>query len=460
MRKTPIILDRLDAALKTNGVTLKRAQLLETAAMAFGYHNAAEFSAADKAGGLDAAPAEVVGRIDLAGTGLIGIRDGSGAVYAIDETFIEQVVEEERRELFGPSPYGGLVYLGDVADHPATARTPDPVFEAVKNIYAEGRYALLDTGYDILSRHEDEEEARAIAMNGDDRTDVMIVDIIGREARHYDWGWRSIPVEGASEREIILAASLAVAQARLVKSREGHEQTLRLDVPDWRTWEKDLKKASHKRQDPISDEILHQFRHAVADVTSKSSSSQKFEVTYRQQRYVEKHLGGLIARLDRAEEALREAGIAPTEISRKSSADAAELLAAIEAVSGRMAGKPIPGLFEVDATRDGNRCREIFRVSEDEDEEDRAREIAAKEFRMDLDDFRDEDDEDDISSFDSECDSFYVEPVLMPDAASIISDALSLLSAGGDFRFGIPHDHPARIKLLAARERIIPQPTA
>lgn len=458
MRKTPIILDRLDAALKKNDVTLKRAQLLETAAMAFGYHNAAEFSAADKAGGLDAAPAEVIGRVNLAGIELIAMKDGSGTLYAIDETFLEQVVEQERRELFGISPYGGLVYLGHVADHPATDCGAMPSADDKRMTSSKGRYALLDSGFDQTTRHDTEVEAQTAAMNGEDRTDVMIVDLINSEAQHYDWGWRSIPVEGRDEREIMLAASFAVAQARLVRSRESHEQTLRLDVPDWRTWEKDLKKASRKGQDPISDEILHQFRHAVADVTSKSSSSQKFEVTYRQQRYVEKHLGGLIARLDRAEDALRDANIAPKDISRRTADDAAEMLAAIEAVKTVRAGEKIPGLYEVDATRDGSRCREVFRVGEDEDPEERAREIAAKEFRMNLDDYRD-DEYEDSSLFDSECDSFYVEPVMMPEAAAIISDALVLLSTGGDFRFGIPHDHPARIKLIAAREKMVIQPS-
>jgi len=64
---------------------------------------------------------------------------------------------------------------------------------------------------------------------------------------------------------------------------------------------------------------------------------------------------------------------------------------------------------------------------------------------MTLDDFADEDD--DVSSFDSECDSFYVEQVTVSKADAIMGDVLSEIAHLG-------HTHPARIKLIAAREEL------
>ena len=52
MKPISIYLDRLAAALSAQNVTLKRSQLLEVAAAAFGYHNQHEATAASQNGGL------------------------------------------------------------------------------------------------------------------------------------------------------------------------------------------------------------------------------------------------------------------------------------------------------------------------------------------------------------------------------------------------------------------------
>src|SRR3546814_8867816 len=52
LKTTPIYLDRLDSALKKAGVSIKRSQLLETTAAAFGFHNSNEFTAAAARGDL------------------------------------------------------------------------------------------------------------------------------------------------------------------------------------------------------------------------------------------------------------------------------------------------------------------------------------------------------------------------------------------------------------------------
>ena len=472
MNTTKIILDRLAASLEANGVRLKRSQLLEATSMAWGYHNSNEFSAAVKRGDLDPPAALPLGRIMFGDGALIVLRDpSSGAPYAIDESFLEGPVENERRERFGPTPYGGLVDLGNVADHPATVWNEPGVHpRGPRHDVDAPRYMAYDPqDLRVLVETDDLEVAREACHLDDGRMDLesYIVDRRERTISRARCCWRieSLPVVDAGAD---VAAELFMARVERDETKESHATTLRIDVPDWRTWEKSLKKASHKQQEPISDEILHQFRHAIADVTSKSSSSEKSQVVYRQTRYVEKHLGGLIARLDRAEEALREAGLAPAEIARKSKDDAAETLAAIEAVTTRRKDLTMHNLYEVEATRDGDKCREVFAVLDGQDPDDLGRRITAKAFRMDLEDYRHRDLEEldksgnpipDYSGFDSECDTFEVSPVMMPEAAAIIGDALSELSAGGDFRYGIPHDHPARIKLVAARRMIEPRPT-
>lgn len=459
MNTTKIILDRLAASLEANGVRLKRSQLLEATSMAWGYHNSNEFSAAVKRGDLDPPAALPLGRVMFGDGALIVLRDPlSGAPYAIDESFLEGPVENERRERFGPTPYGGLVDLGNVADHPATVwNEPGIQPKGPRHDVDAPQYMAYDPqDLRVLAETDDLEVAREACRLDDGRMDLesYIVDRRDRTISRARCCWRieKLPVVDAGAD---VAAELFMARVERDEAIESHATTLRIDVPDWRTWEKSLKKASHKRQDPISDEILHQMRHAVADVTSKSSSSEKFEVRYRQDRYVEKHLGGLLARLDRAEEAMREAGIAPAEIARKSKDDAAEMLAAIETVTTSRAGMQMPGLYEVHATRDGSRCHEIFRVEDDQDPEDRAREIVAKEFRMDLEDFRFEGS---LDGFDSECDTFDVQSATYPEEAAIIGDALGILSAS-ILPHGLTHDHPARIKLLAAVDRIRPKPT-
>lgn len=460
-RTTPIILDRLDASLKQHGVRLRRSQLLETAASAFGYRNSHEFDAADREGSLAAPRPDVLGRIAVGDETLVALRDtASGSIYAIDESFLDQVVEEERRERLGPSPYGGLVDLSEVAASGATMldATPAGTFGHTPQ---EARYHAYDGMGALLGAEHDLDRAKALCDRRDGRSDLesWIIDDLDWTVMRAKHCWRAEPMEPmpATRTEAAeTAARLLMANSR-IEDLANQVSSLVNTGPDWRNWERDLKKASHMREEPIGDEALLRFRHAVADNHCKSSSGEREQVRYRVQRFVEKHLGGLLARLDRAEDALRDAGLSPKEIARKSKDDAAELLAAIEAVVPRGGSREIPGLYELDATRDGDICRETFLVPAGEDPEDAGRAIAAREFRMNLEEHRYDGS---LDSFDAECDTFSVRPVEYPEAASVISDALAELSAGGDFRYGIPHDHPARVKLIAARAMLVPKPTA
>src|SRR3546814_11988389 len=74
LKTTPIYLDRLDSALKKAGVSIKRSQLLETTAAAFGFHNSNELTAEAARG-------------DLAPPGATPIGDRKSDVWGQGESF-------------------------------------------------------------------------------------------------------------------------------------------------------------------------------------------------------------------------------------------------------------------------------------------------------------------------------------------------------------------------------------
>ena len=114
----PIIFDRLAHALDAHGIKVKRSQLLEISAAAFGHRNSNALTAAAKAGDINPYPAQVIGRVELPdGQSVIIVNDQlANSPYAIDEAFLEQVAAEERREEIGITPYGHLAALYDVLD--------------------------------------------------------------------------------------------------------------------------------------------------------------------------------------------------------------------------------------------------------------------------------------------------------------------------------------------------------
>ena len=116
----PVYLDRIAHALDAQGVSLKRTQLLEVCAAAFGYRNSNELTAASKTDALVPPYAEPVGTLTLPdGQRIVVLKDVlANAPYAIDEAFLEGVVAEERRETIGVTPYGHLAGLGFAIDTP------------------------------------------------------------------------------------------------------------------------------------------------------------------------------------------------------------------------------------------------------------------------------------------------------------------------------------------------------
>jgi hypothetical protein len=118
MKSLSVHLDRLEKVLKARGIPCRRHQSLELAAAAFGYHNQNELTAAGKAGDLNPPMAEPIGEVALpSGQTIIVVRDPlANSAYALDQAFVDQVIAEERAELFGPTPYGHLLNLSRLLD--------------------------------------------------------------------------------------------------------------------------------------------------------------------------------------------------------------------------------------------------------------------------------------------------------------------------------------------------------
>lgn len=113
---TPIILDRLSDALQAHGVKLRRKQLLNVAARAFGYRSDNAFSAAAKAGELDARRPDTLGVDDH---GLVVLRDPvDGTTFAIDPP-----AEQGHGRQWCVSPAGGLVDIRGMRPQPTASIT-------------------------------------------------------------------------------------------------------------------------------------------------------------------------------------------------------------------------------------------------------------------------------------------------------------------------------------------------
>jgi predicted Fe-S protein YdhL (DUF1289 family) len=112
-----IVLDRLQRALASRGVDLRRSAVLEIAAEAFGFQDGNAFVAAMKEGRFDPPQAEPVATARLGDRDLTILHDPlSAALYALDMT---AVPETSRKARLGVSPYGGLLLLPGEVDQAA-----------------------------------------------------------------------------------------------------------------------------------------------------------------------------------------------------------------------------------------------------------------------------------------------------------------------------------------------------
>lgn len=110
MNTIRIHIERLATALASKGLRLKRHNLLEVVAAAFGYHNHNEAKAAADRGDLKAPMAERVGRIAADGQELVVLRDvRADALYAV-------AASKVTAGGVGITPYGNLVGIPERDD--------------------------------------------------------------------------------------------------------------------------------------------------------------------------------------------------------------------------------------------------------------------------------------------------------------------------------------------------------
>lgn len=118
-----IILDRLQRALASRGVDLKRTAVLEIAAETFGFMDGNAFVAAMKEGRFDPPEAEMLGTVWHDDRRLTVLQDPLHAsIYALDA---EALTEATGKARFGVSPYGALLRLPD--DRIAGSDIPAPM---------------------------------------------------------------------------------------------------------------------------------------------------------------------------------------------------------------------------------------------------------------------------------------------------------------------------------------------
>ena len=225
----------------------------------------------------------------------------------------------ERREAFGPSPYGGIVDLRQATDI-ALLTSSEPEETLPDKI---GRQ-ILEIKEWVRKTYPGSKLYRQIeVVAAQVRTPHATV--MARAAAHarsaaYAPESATTPVQksawvAVSSGDIDALAKLAdgivdVDAAAIVRAavtlaerwRSHLDSEIRLG-PDWKAWEKDLKKAAVRGAEPLSDADLHILRHAVADNHCKSSEGERSEVRSRVQRLMERHARALLLRLEMAEKA-------------------------------------------------------------------------------------------------------------------------------------------------------------
>lgn len=340
MKPIAIHLDRLSEALAAKGIDMKRTDLLQVAAAAFGYHNQNEVSAASKRGDLDPRHAIPICRVSIPTTPfereIVVLKTDDEMIYGIDATFFD-AVGDRRAERYGPTPYGTLVDLQYATQELADAQM-GPLWKAatanahfdlalrdarflrqqLDDITGETDQQAQDIGQaeNTLSRLiaaleggslRDEEHRRE--ADGSRRTtdaeraswskdvDGMKAAIETLAARHAELAMVTPDThEWASDCMTALKAGLRIAE----DWKGSYEQEVRFG-PDWRAWNSDLKRASTRGVVPLSDQDLHRIRHAVADNHCKSSESERSQTRWQVGTIMERHARALLLRLDLAE---------------------------------------------------------------------------------------------------------------------------------------------------------------
>jgi hypothetical protein len=371
--------DRLVSALAEQGIDVRRTKALELVAAAFGFHNTHECTAASKRGDLTPPAARPVCRIEIpGGEALIVLRDPvSDAPYAIDETFVEQVVEDGRREAYGPSPYGRLLDLSAVGDDPATAWSPMLERQTAQRDGSIRILVELDTDGPVSADVVRDSVHNAIVFQraehglSADEDEGMVggirTRILGDEASTSD--------SGATDHLLAALRSSGRTDVHVAVIHNRHGVELRLGTT----------LAAVSRQ--VGDYVRENWDDAwQADQNAEECDRADVPETP----------DGLDD--DRAEEMYFQA------VNRFSASDYVdyEVIALGDAPAPKdavPAAEPFPGVpadhYTVNASRDGDVINTTFRLNEGENEEDRGREIAAESFGLKLDDYYDDDHGDD-----------------------------------------------------------------
>lgn len=271
IRPINIILDRLSAALARRDVKLKRSDLLGVAAEAFGYRNQNEFTAAFKAGTIAVPPVEVIGRTGTGVDEIIVVRDPiAGACYAIDHSYAEQVIAEEKVEFFSVTPYGHLVDLRPVVDETVPKLSPHHNADEQWVITMEGE---CDATFLFWSNEDgwvDIENA------------TVFTDRNGR-----------LPLGGIMEGEIKWAR-LPSSGARQVGNRTGVDETA----------EPSSRKAHASGVDPSTDMLRHTRPDMNLEGETLQAGSTRWEIIreaeFEGKRYIEFHSEAMATRSVRA----------------------------------------------------------------------------------------------------------------------------------------------------------------
>ncbi|MFZ3481701.1 hypothetical protein [Sphingomonas sp. 3-13AW] len=400
--------DRLAGALAEQGIDIKRTKILELAAAAFGYHNTHECTAASQRGDLSPAAAEPVCRVEIpSGEALIVLRDPvTNAPYAIDESFIEQVVEEERRETYGPSPYGRLLDLSRLADHAATAwrstagritSSEDGVLRILVELETEG----VVTAEVVRSNvHQAIHNWRGAAGLSADDDEGFVGEIMTRVLP------RDTTPEGRTSgdfpgqpREALRDSGGTSIHVAIIHHKHGIDLRLGTTLAsvsrqvgeyvreNWfEAWEKDQ---AAERKDRIGLPEEHEGLDDDKAEEMYFAAMSLFDPTD----YVEY-------------EVIKADGSGPGQ-------DASDVTAAVEALSASAsAAEPFPGvpddLWEIFAARDGDTFRTVFRVAPDADPEKEGRILAARSFGLKLEDYHGGDGDEDLSVFDGDLDGIEI----------------------------------------------------
>lgn len=156
-----IHIEKLAAALASKGLQLKRHNLLEVVAAAFGYHNHNEAKAAADRGDLQAPLAERIARIAIKGHDLIVLRDvRADATYAI-------AASRMASGTIGITPYGNLV------EFPEQDAAGDAGKLGEEDIIHVARISHKH-GVDVMAGYTRDDVSRQVAEHARDNWDEAI----------------------------------------------------------------------------------------------------------------------------------------------------------------------------------------------------------------------------------------------------------------------------------------------